>query len=153
MPIRRFIPPCRRGATLVEGALVLSIALLFTLGVIVVALGVSRYQQIASLARQAARYATVHGGQFALDTGQPIATPQSIYTQVIQPGAFALDPSKLTYSVTWDNANEMPLYLANPTTDQYLRNRVTVTISYNWVPEVYIGGVTLTSTSVMEMSY
>lgn len=153
MPVRRFVPHRRRGAAMVEGALVLSTALLLTLGVIIVALGVYRYQQVASLARQAARYATVHGGQFALDTGQPMATSTSIYNQVIQPGAIGMDTSQITYSVTWDNANEMPIYLANPTTNQYLRNRVTVTISYNWVPEAYLGSITLTSTSVMEMSY
>lgn len=82
-----------------------------------------------------------------------MATSTSIYNQVIQPGAIGMDTSQITYSVTWDNANEMPIYLANPTTNQYLRNRVTVTISYNWVPEAYLGSITLTSTSVMEMSY
>jgi Flp pilus assembly protein TadG len=153
MPVRRFPQRRRRGATMVESALVLSTALLLTLGVIIVGLGVYRYQQVASLTRVAARYASVHGGQFALDTGQSMATSQSIYDQVIKPGAIGLNLNKLTYSVTWDNANEMPLYLANVTTNQYLRNRVTVTISYQWVPEAYLKGITLTSTSVMEMSY
>jgi Flp pilus assembly protein TadG len=153
MPVRRFPQRPRRGATMVEGALVLSTALLLTLGVIIVGLGVYRYQQVASLARVAARYASVHGGQFAQETGQAMATPQSVYDQVIKPGAIGLDLNKLTYSVTWDNSNEMPLYLANVTTNQYLRNRVTVTISYQWVPEAYLKGITLTSTSVMEMSY
>jgi Flp pilus assembly protein TadG len=153
MPVRRFILRRRRGAVMVEGALVLSLTLLLTLGVIILALGVYRYNQVASLAREAARYASVHGGQFALDTGQSMATSQSIYNNVIQPGAIGMDTSKLTYSITWDNANEMPIYLANPATGQYLRNRVTVTISYNWVPEAYLGNITLTSTSIMEMSY
>jgi Flp pilus assembly protein TadG len=143
----------RRGATMIEGAVVMALALLLTLGVIILGLGVYRYNQVASLAREAARYATVHGGQFTLDTGQPMATPQSIYTNVIQPEAVGLDTSQLTYSVTWDNSNEMPIYLANPATGQYLRNRVTVKITYNWVPEAYLGSITLTSTSVMEMSY
>jgi hypothetical protein len=138
---------------MVEAALVLSIALLLTLGVIIVGLGVYRYQQVASLARQAARYASVHGGQFALDTGLAMATSTSVYSNIIQPGAIGMDATKMTYSVTWDNSNEMPIYLANPATGQYLRNRVTVTISYTWVPEAYFGSITLTSTSVMEMSY
>jgi hypothetical protein len=30
---------------------------------------------------------------------------------------------------------------------------VTVTLTYNWVPEAFAGGVTLSSTSVMPMSY
>lgn len=153
MPVRCFRSRRRRGATLVEGAFVLSLALLLTLGVIILALGVYRYNQVASLARRAARYATVHGGEFALDTGQAMATPQSIYDNVIQPAAIGMDTNQLTYSITWDNPNEMPIYMANPTTGQYLRNRVSVTISYNWVPEAYLSGITLTSTSVMEMSY
>lgn len=153
MPVRRFPQRRRRGATMVESALVLSTALLLTLGAIVVGLGVYRYQQVASLARVAARYASVHGGQFAQDTGQAMATSQSIYDQVIKPGAIGLDLSKLTYSVSWDNTNEMPVYMSNPNTNTYVRNRVTVTISYQWVPEAYLTGITLTSTSVMEMSY
>lgn len=143
----------RRGATMVEGALVLSVAFLLTLGVMILALGVYRYQQVASLAREAARYASVHGGQFALDTGQAMATSGSIYSNVIQPMAVGLDLTQLTYSVNWDNANELPIYLANPATGQYLRNRVTVTISYSWSPETYLAPITLTSTSTMEMSY
>ncbi|HZV04400.1 MAG TPA: TadE/TadG family type IV pilus assembly protein [Gemmataceae bacterium] len=153
MLIRRFLPRRRRGAVMVEAAIVLSVALLLTLVVIILALGVYRYQQVASLARQAARYASVHGGQYALDTGQPMATQSSIYTNIIQPGAIGMDTSKLSYSVTWDNATELPIYLASAATGQYLRNRVTVTISYTWVPEAYLGSITLTSTSVMEMSY
>jgi Flp pilus assembly protein TadG len=153
MLIRRFLPRRRRGAVMVEAAIVLSVALLLTLVVIILALGVYRYQQVASLARQAARYASVHGGQYALDTGNSMATPSSVYTNIIQPGAIGMDTSKLTYSVTWDNATELPIYLANAATGQYLRNRVTVTISYTWVPEAYLGSITLTSTSVMEMSY
>ena len=153
MLVRRSLLRRRRGALMVEAALVIGIALLLTLGVIIVALGVYRYQQVASLARQAARYASVHGGQYALDTGNSMATSSSVYSTIIQPGAVGLDSTKLTYSVTWDNATELPIYLANPATGQYRRNRVTVTISYTWIPEAYFGSVTLTSTSVMEMSY
>lgn len=153
MPVRRFIPRRRRGAAMVEGAIVLSVALMLTLGVMILALGVYRYNQVASLARQAARYASVHGSQYAADTGNTMATQDSINKDFVQPRAFGMDTSQLTCTVNWDDASELPIYLANPTTGQYLRNRVKVTISYNWVPEAYLGSITLTSTSVIEMSY
>jgi Flp pilus assembly protein TadG len=153
MIVRRYISRRRRGATMVEGALVLSVFFSLTFCTIITVLGVYRYQQVAALAREAARYASVHGGQFALDTGQSMATSQSIYTNAIQPKVIGLNLNNLTYSVTWDNSNEMPIYLANVTNNTYMRNRVTVTLSYKWVPEAYLGSITLTSTSVMEMSY
>jgi hypothetical protein len=34
-----------------------------------------------------------------------------------------------------------------------IQNTVTVTLTYTWVPEAFLGGVTLSSTSVMPMSY
>jgi hypothetical protein len=34
-----------------------------------------------------------------------------------------------------------------------VQNNVTVTLTYRWVPEAYLGGITLSSTSVMPMSY
>jgi hypothetical protein len=34
-----------------------------------------------------------------------------------------------------------------------VRNTVSVTVSYPWIPEAFLGGVALTSTSVMPMSY
>lgn len=154
MLARRSLLRRRRGAAMVEGALVLSVTFTLTLGAIIVALGVYRYNQVASMAREAARYASVHGGQYALDTGNAKATPSSVYTTIIKPLAIGMDTSKLTYSVTWDDSSEMPIYLSNSTTNTYSRNRVTVTISYTWVPEAYIkNSVTLTSTAVMEMSY
>ncbi len=37
-------------------------------------MGIYRYQQVASLAREGARYASVHGSQYAADTGNAAAT-------------------------------------------------------------------------------
>jgi hypothetical protein len=31
-------------------------------------------------------------------------------------------------------------------------NTVTVTVSYNWIPEAFLGGITLTSTSTVPMT-
>jgi hypothetical protein len=32
-------------------------------------------------------------------------------------------------------------------------NKVRVTVSYRWLPEAYLGGITLSSTAEMPMSY
>jgi Flp pilus assembly protein TadG len=153
MAFRRRLSCRRSGAAMLEGGLVLSGFFLLTAGVMVLAMGVYRYQQVASLAREACRYASVHGGQYAQDTGQPMATPQSIYNNVIKPNAVGMDLSKLGYNIQWDNANEMPFYLKTPATNQYLRNRVKVSITYQWIPEFYLSPMFWGMDSEMEMSY
>jgi Flp pilus assembly protein TadG len=143
----------RRGATLVEIGLVLSITLLLIVGLVVLGLGVSRYQQTAAVAREAARWASVRGGLFARETGQPAATQGSVESQVIPRYSTGLDPSHITvFTVTWDNASKMPIYF-DSVNQVWKSNAVHVTISYQWIPEAFFGGVTLTSTSEMPMSY
>ncbi|MCA1685495.1 MAG: pilus assembly protein [Planctomycetia bacterium] len=145
----------RRGASLVEAAVVLPVMFTLMLCLVVVGMGVHRYQQVARLAREAARYASVRGGNYHRDNPTlPAATPQQIYDQVISPNATNLDPSKLKYSVTWDDgtAYKMPVYLQDATTNTWRRNNVTVTISYAWVPEAYFGALTLSSKSVMPIT-
>jgi Flp pilus assembly protein TadG len=143
----------RQGATLVESGLVLSVTLLLVLGLVVLGLGVFRYQQTAAVAREAARWASVHGGLYAQETGQPAATPSSVKNQVIPHYSTGLDPNSITvFSVTWDNASEMPIYF-DSTNQVFKSNAVHVTISYQWIPEAFFGGVTLTSTSEMPVSY
>jgi Flp pilus assembly protein TadG len=144
----------RKGAALVESALVLPVLILLILGIIIVGLGVFRYQQMATLAREGARWASVHGGQYALDTGKPAATASDVYNTAILPMTVGLNLSNLSYSVSWPKGN-MPA-LADPNSTppgQPVGTTVVVTVSYNWIPEAYFGGVTLTSTSTMPMEY
>ena len=149
----------RRGATVVECALVYPIAFLLVLGLIIGAFGVFRYQEVASVAREGARWASVHGYQCCQEanpstTPPPLTAASDVYTNAIKPQADAanLDPPSLSYSVTWANPNEEPLYY-NYTTGTWIRNTVTVTITYQWLPENYLGGITLTSTSIMPITY
>jgi Flp pilus assembly protein TadG len=142
----------RRGATTVEFAVACPIILFMIFATIVGSLGVFRYQQVASLAREGARWASVHGGQYEQETKQPAATAEDIFTEAMQPLAIALKPDRLSYAVTWDESN-MPLSLhedySTPT-----GNTVTVTVSYQWLPELYVvGPLTLTSTSTAQMIY
>jgi Flp pilus assembly protein TadG len=142
----------RRGTTTVEFAITCPIVFFLVFAIIVGGLGVFRYQEVAALAREGARWASVHGGQYAKETKQPAATPADVYTNAIAPGAVGLDPSKLSYSVTW-NRNNMPLWAANDV-ERPTGNTVTVTVTYQWMPEMYLAGpITLTSTSTAQMMY
>jgi Flp pilus assembly protein TadG len=138
---------------MVEFAVVGSASLLILLGLLIGGLGIFRYQQVAGLARQASRWASVHGTQYAQDTKNPAATAQDVYDKVIAPRAAGLDLARLHYSVTWNTSNS-PSHTATVSGQQEeVANTVTVTIRYQWIPEAYLRPVTLSSTSVSVMSY
>jgi Flp pilus assembly protein TadG len=142
----------RRGATTVELAITCPIAFFMIFATIVGGLGVFRYQQVASLAREGARWACVHGTKYEEDTGNPAATAQDVFTNAIQPMAVALDPDQLTYSVTWDVSND-PLTVHSDY-EEPRGNTVSVRVNYQWFPEMYlVGPFTLTSTSTAQMVY
>ena len=86
--------------------------------------------------------------QPACRNGTTAATPQDIYNQAIVPRAVALDLSKLNYTVTWTTTNS-PYHVTVVNGNVVaVSNFVTVQLSYQWVPEGFLGGMTLTSTSV-----
>jgi hypothetical protein len=103
----------------------------------------------------------VHGAQYAKDTGKPAATPDDgvwsggsgqctlLYNNVIQPKATAVNLIRLSYSVSWNTDNTT--YHMNGS--QKVSNTVTVTVNYQWIPEAYLGGIRLSSTSVALMYY
>ena len=140
----------RKGATLVECAFVYPVLLLLLFGLIVGGLGIFRYHQVAHLAREAARYASCHGLDYHRETGNPAATADSIYQNVVVANAAGLDPNYLGCTVVWDTSNAPKRVNADMTVTT---NVVEVTVSYQWLPELYFGGVTLTSKSKMPMSY
>src|SRR5215211_5088715 len=63
MPLRRATR--RRGTSLVEAAFALPVTFFLLFALVVGGIGIFRYQQVAHLARETARYAAVHGGQYA----------------------------------------------------------------------------------------
>lgn len=130
----------RRGASLVEFAFVAPVFFLLVIGLVVGGVGVFRYQQVASLAREGARYASVRGSKYQQVTGNPAATPADVYNNAILPGSVALDPAQLSSSVTWSPDNKQG-------------STVSVQVTYRWIPEAFLGGVTLGSTSTVSMSY
>jgi Flp pilus assembly protein TadG len=132
----------RGGAAAVEGALVYPFVVLCVIGMIVGGTGIFRYQQVAALAREGSRWASVRGSQYAADTGNAAATADDVWTNAIKPNAVGLDTTQLSYSVTWSPDNTAP------------DSTVTVKVSYKWVPEVFIAGpITLSSTSKVYMTY
>lgn len=167
MQVRRFHP--RSAATTVEFAIIASIVVLLLLGLIIGGFGVYRYQEMAHLAREAARYAATHGGDYAAAgqasrTGVPAVASSSDLIGYVRAKAVGLDPDKLTVTVTWSAPSSVkpantPSYVDTdptlvPPGQKVIRNYVSVTVSYQWQPELFLfSPITLTSTSTMPMSY
>jgi Flp pilus assembly protein TadG len=150
--IRRQSAERRLGVTAVECAIILPVTFFLILGLIVGAMGIFRYQEVATLAREGARYASVHGYQWRQDAGLEMGTSaiwaEDIYNNGIVPHFVALDPSKVTYQVVWPDVINQP---GKP--DNWPGSKVDVTVTYSWIPELYlIGPYSLTSTSSMPIT-
>jgi Flp pilus assembly protein TadG len=142
----------RSGVASVETAIILPVTFFLILALYVGANGIFRYQEMATLAREGARYGSTHGYQARQDRGQPIGTSadwnQDIYNNGVAPYIANLDTSQLTCTCTWPDVINQP---GKP--DNWPGSQVTVTITYNWFPELYlVGPITLTSTSSMPIT-
>src|SRR5262245_17366623 len=142
----------RRGATAVECAIVLPIAFFLMLMLVVGGVGVFRYQEVATLAREGARYASTHGHQHRKDRGLPVGTAaewkQDVYDNAIAPRMVALEANRLSHSVTWPDVVNQP---GKP--DNWPGSKVDVTVTYQWFPEWgLLGPINLTSTSSMPIT-
>jgi Flp pilus assembly protein TadG len=159
----------RKGATILEFAIVAPVTFLLILGLIVGGLGVFRYQEVSHLAREATRYASTHGGQYQQDgrpatTGVPAVLTSTDMQTYVATKTVALDPNNLSINLSYSAPatiipNNIPTYLNTdptlvPPGQKVFQNYVTVTVTYTWMPEVYlVGPINLTSTSTIAMSY
>lgn len=143
----------RTGTTVVESAVVYPVVFFFTIGFVVASVGIFRYQEVATLSREACRYAAVHGTDYAKEAGVTAPTPTDIYNNVILPRAIALDPSKLTYTISYNQSNAPVRPVIANGNVTYVYNTVTVVVRYQWIPEAFFGSLNLTSTSSMQMAY
>jgi hypothetical protein len=166
----------RQAAMIVESAVVLPVTFLLILGLLVGGMGVFRYQEVAHLARLTARYAAVHGGQYdqenaaAIKAGTlPNVNENYLVQNIADANAVAMDTTKLSVSVsitthsgtfdwddTTDNNNRSTYSTYTDANNNVINvtNTVNVTVTYQWLPELYlVGPITLTSTAVMPMSY
>ena len=149
---RKAVRNRRHGAAAVEFAFAAPVVLFLLLAIMIGSQGVFHYQQVAALAREGSRWASVHGTQFEKETDVPAATPEDVFNTAILPLATTLSPEQLSYSVTWDQSN-MPLQVLEDVQTP-IGNTVTVTVNYQWIPELYlIGPINLTSSSTAQMHF
>jgi Flp pilus assembly protein TadG len=159
----------RSGAALLEYAIVAPFVFFVILALVVGGMAVFRYQEVSYLAREATRYASTHGGHYFLDgnpttTGVAAVTSDSDVETYVQAKAVNMDPAKLTATVSWSSPStisprNIPYYVNTdpnlvPPGQTVIQNYVTVTVTYEWVPElILVGPINLTSTSTVAMSY
>jgi Flp pilus assembly protein TadG len=123
-----------RGSTILEGALCLTVFLMIVFGTIDFGRMVFAYNFVSYAAREATRYAAVHGTAHAV-------TNDDITTFVTRE-AIALDSSAMTVTTSW-------------TPDHSAGSTVQVRIQYSFtplLPYVPSGTVRLSSTSKMLIS-
>ena len=125
----------RRGVVMLESAVVYSVVLMLLLGTMVMGLGVFRYQQIAALAREGSRWASVHGPTYQSEQNQSAISNTDVMTNAILPKALVLDTTALTCQLTMTNG------------------KASVTLTYKWTPEAYFSAITMNSTSVTPILY
>lgn len=152
----------RRGALAVEAAVVYPVLFLLLAGLVVGGLTVFRHQQVALLAREAARHVSVRGAAWARATSSTSPSAASIRSDVVLPLAPGADPAdvsvrvewvdKLTgQAVDWDQSSKEPT--TEPTGGGVVTNEVRVTVRYKWSPGLFPSGLTLTSVAVVPMGY
>jgi Flp pilus assembly protein TadG len=153
----------RRGALAVEGAIVYSVMFVLLFGLIVGGVAVFRHQQAACLAREAARWASVRGGEWQKDTKRACPTEKEIFDEAVLPFAAGMDPDRIELKVewidratgtahAWDGASKNPVSLT--ASKERVANRVRVRVTYHFTPHVFLAGpLVLTSTSELPMSF
>ena len=142
----------RRGATVLEVAIVLPLAFFLVFALVIGAMGIFRYQEVATLAREAARYGSTHGYQYRKDsnlaTGSENDWKEAIYKNAIEPRLIGLDKTRLTVEVSYPDVINQP---GKP--DNWPGSKVEVTVRYRWLPEMFlVGPIELSSTSSMPIT-
>lgn len=149
------------GAAAVETAVVLPVLFLVIIGIIVGGFGVFRYQQVAFLAREAARWASVRGSFYQRDTNQNSPTQQQIVDNAVTPFVTGMDPTAVGIQVQWvdKGANTTAGWDGSKkdvrtltAAGNYVNSAVRVTVSYQWVPEFFWNPQTLQSVCEIPMS-
>ena len=126
----------RRGAAVVEMAIVGPVAFLMVIGLMIGCLGIFRYNQVAALAHEGARWAAVRGRNFEKINHRKPITADEIRSNVIVPRAAGIDLSRVECTMSVDKDHSV----------------VSVTVRYLWLPEAYFGKITLSNTATMLVS-
>lgn len=153
----------RVGSILLESAVVYPVLFVIVLAIIMLGLGVFRYQQVAHAAREGARWAAVHATEYAKERTTTAATPEDVYTNAIRPHLAGAPAAGTTYAVTWyeptaGNPDKRPTRTVTYTDAAgnsqvgSVTNTVSVTVTYNW-NTILFGTIPVSSTSVTPISY
>jgi hypothetical protein len=130
----------RRGLSMVEAASIYPVTLLLLVGGLVLGVGVFRYEQLQSLAREGARFASVRGPDYAAAaSGNEMATTSDVLNYLTSSGLSA-DLSSLTCTSVAYSSTTLPCSVA-------------VTLQYTWVPGSTFGTTTWTVTSTALVTY
>jgi Flp pilus assembly protein TadG len=121
----------RRGAVLVEGAIVLTVFLFLILGTLDLGLATFRYNSLSQAARQGARQAAVHGalatsamGNWGPTSYSGTADDGSVYAQAVSPMLAGFNLSNVSITVQWiDGGNAV-------------QQRVQYTVSTTYTPTI-----------------
>jgi hypothetical protein len=117
--------------------MVCPVGILLLMGILLLGLGVFRYEQLQFLAREGARYASVHGPLYASENSTSEASTSTVLAGVqnLAVGLSGLNCTAVTYSATT------------------LPCTVSVTLTYTWTPERLFSPMTWTVTSTMPVTY
>jgi Flp pilus assembly protein TadG len=155
----RKLRPRRRGAAVVEFAVIGPLLFLLLIGFAVLGMGVFKYQEVAYLARQGARYASIHGAQYYIDNKLPPGDQTSWTNEIKNQGVLThvvgLEASRVNVTASWSAGNNRA-NAGDPATgfQTTINNNVTVTVTYSWMPEAFlVGPFMLSSASTVPMSY
>jgi Flp pilus assembly protein TadG len=153
----------RHGVMALESAFVIPLMIFMLLGMVIGGMGVFRFQQVACQAREAARFASVHGGDFQLFTNAVSPTEKEIFQQAVEPMGAGMAVESLTLQIQWLDQSTGKAYawdsaskdvLSITALGEYVTNTVRVTVSYQWMPGFLgIGPLSLQSTSEIPMAY
>src|SRR5262249_4784690 len=136
-------------------AFIFPVIVFVLIALLVGSMGILRYQEVVLLSQEGARYASVHGANYRSEVagGRAPYTADEIYNAAIKPRLMCVDSDKVSYSVTWDQ-NDQPYSVRSGDYEKPMNNTVTVTVTYQWFPEMYlVGPINLSGTTTVPMAY
>ena len=151
----------RTGATAVETAVVFGVMCVMIVGILVGGNAVFRYQQVASLANEGTRWASVRGSEYQKDNKSASPTKQEIIDKAILPVAVGFNASDLEVTVEWIDKSTGIAYdwdvaakdiRSMTSTGEYVSNAVRVTVIYRWNAGFSWSPITLTGISELTMT-
>lgn len=131
-----------------EAALVIPVFCFMILATVYGGLSIFRYQQCAEVAREAARWASVHGASYAKDNAVAIATPTTVFDNAMKKAAVSFDQHNVTISGAGCSVDPFKFNVTWSDPKQKVGSTVTVTVSYRLYSDIVVS-----STSKMVIAY